>query len=106
MPFLIHPHRRFPVPCSVTYNAGPFLKLPLAYFSGFWLLITLFVLSSSPAYAEWVKIRSSDTLTYYADPETLRRAPFLLRLRRLRARRKNPRRAREGNARGGERFAG
>jgi hypothetical protein len=24
MPFSIRPHRRFPVQCSVTYNAGPF----------------------------------------------------------------------------------
>jgi hypothetical protein len=24
MPFLIRPYRRFPVQCSVTYNAGPF----------------------------------------------------------------------------------
>jgi hypothetical protein len=28
-------------------------KLPLAYFSGFWLLATLLFLSSVPAYAEW-----------------------------------------------------
>jgi hypothetical protein len=26
MPFLIRPSRRFPVNCSVTYNAGPFLN--------------------------------------------------------------------------------
>jgi hypothetical protein len=26
----IRPFRRFPVQCSVTYNAGPFLTLPLA----------------------------------------------------------------------------
>jgi hypothetical protein len=55
MPFSIRPYRRFPVQCAVTYNAGPFHKLPLAYFSGFWLLITLLVLSSSLAFAEWVK---------------------------------------------------
>ena len=24
MPFTIRPYRRFPVPCAVTYNAGPF----------------------------------------------------------------------------------
>jgi hypothetical protein len=40
MPFSIRP---FPV---------SFLKLPLAYISGFWLLITLLVLSSGPTYAE------------------------------------------------------
>jgi len=32
MPFSIRPSRRFPVHCVVTYHAGPFLKLPLAYF--------------------------------------------------------------------------
>ena len=57
MPLTIRPHRRFPVHCSVTYNAEPFLKLPLAYCSGFWLLITLLVLNSVPAYAEWVGLR-------------------------------------------------
>ena len=35
MRFTIRPFRRFPVQCSVTYNAGPFLKLPLAYCSGY-----------------------------------------------------------------------
>jgi hypothetical protein len=40
----------------VIYYAGPFLKLPLASISGFWLLITLLVLSSGPAYSEWVAV--------------------------------------------------
>ena len=35
MPFTIRPFRRFPVQCAVTYNAGPFLKMPLAHLSGF-----------------------------------------------------------------------
>jgi hypothetical protein len=35
MPFSVRPHRRFPVCCPVTYHAGPFLKLLLAYFPGF-----------------------------------------------------------------------
>ena len=39
MPFSISPYRRFPVHCAVTYDAGQFLKLPLASCSGFWLLI-------------------------------------------------------------------
>jgi hypothetical protein len=39
MPFSIRPYRRFPVQCSVTYHAGPFLKLPLAYLFGFGQLI-------------------------------------------------------------------
>ncbi len=35
MPFVLRPFRRLPVHCSVTYHAGPFLKLPLASCSGF-----------------------------------------------------------------------
>jgi hypothetical protein len=35
MPFSICPYRRFPVQRSITYNAGPFLTLPLAYRVGF-----------------------------------------------------------------------
>ena len=35
MPFSIRPSRRVPVYCAVTNNAGPFLKLPLAYWSGY-----------------------------------------------------------------------
>jgi hypothetical protein len=75
MPFSIRPFRRFPVQCSVTYNAGPFLTLLLASCSGFWLLITLLVLSSSPACAEWVKVSNSDEAgkTVYVDPATIRR---------------------------------
>jgi hypothetical protein len=37
MPFSIRPSRRFPVQCAVTYHAHLFLKLPLAYFFGFWV---------------------------------------------------------------------
>jgi hypothetical protein len=75
MPFMLRPYRRFPVQCSVSYNAGPFLKLSLAYFSGFWFLITLLVLSSGPAYAEWVAVFSSESsggYTVYVDPDTIR----------------------------------
>ena len=45
MPFSIRPYRRFPVHCAATYNAGRFLKLPLADCLGLWLLITLLLLS-------------------------------------------------------------
>jgi hypothetical protein len=31
MPFTIRPFPRLPVQSAVTYYAGPFLKLPLAY---------------------------------------------------------------------------
>jgi hypothetical protein len=52
----------------------PFLKLPLAYCLGFWLLITLLVLSSGPAYAEWVLVhKGKDGMTVYVNPDTIRR---------------------------------
>ncbi len=48
MPFTIRPFLRFLV--------NRFLAMPLAYGLGFETLIALQVLSSIPAYAEWVKI--------------------------------------------------
>jgi len=62
MPFTIRSFRRFPVRCAVTDHAGPFLTLPLAYCSGFWLLITLLVLSSGPACAVWVAVEKNNQL--------------------------------------------
>ena len=56
MSFSVRLHRRFPVPCAVAYHADPFLTLPLAYFSGFWSLITLLFLNTVPAYEEWVVV--------------------------------------------------
>jgi len=75
MPFSIRPFRRFPLHCAVTYNAGALLKLPSAYCSGFWLLITLLVLNSGPAYAEWVSVSVIDQVgvTVYVDPDTIHR---------------------------------
>ena len=75
MPFSIRPHRRFPVQCAVTYIAGPFLKLPLGYLLGFWLLIMILVLNVGPAYAEWVAVVSSESAggyVVYVDPDTIR----------------------------------
>jgi len=70
MPFSIRPYRRFPVHCAVTYKAGPFLKLRLAYCLGFWsahtgvmkrlIVITLLFLSSAPGQAEWVPVAGND----------------------------------------------
>jgi hypothetical protein len=73
MPFSI---RLFPA----TYTARAFLKLSLALCSGFWLLITLLVLSSGPAYAEWVKIDEIDPYTLYVDPDTIRRKGDLVKM--------------------------
>ena len=85
MSFSMRPYRRFPVPCSVTHYAGPFLKLPLAYVLGFWLLITLLVLSSVPAYAEWELVSGDDEagLTVYVDRDTIRRKGNLVKMWQL-----------------------
>ena len=63
MPFSIRPFRRFSMQYAVTHREGPFIKLPLVYFCGFGSLITLLVLSSGPAYAEWVSLGESDSGT-------------------------------------------
>jgi hypothetical protein len=64
MPFLIRPGR-----C-----------VPLVYFSGFWLLVILLLLSGGPAYAEWVKINENDTLTVYTDPDAIQRKGDLVKM--------------------------
>ncbi len=87
MPFTIRPYRRFPVPYSVTCNAGPTLKLLLAYSWGFWLLITLLVLSSGSVHAEWVAVEKNNDLagilTVYVDPDTIRRKGNLVTMWQL-----------------------
>lgn len=74
MPFSIRPFRRFPMHCAVTYNAGQFIKFPLAYFCGYGSLITLVLLSSGPVSAEWVSISVLDEagVTIYVDLDTRR----------------------------------
>src|SRR2546425_775145 len=87
MPFTIRSYRRFPVPYSVTCNAGPSLKLLLAYSWGFWLLITLLVLSSGSVHAEWVAVEKNNELagimTVYVDPDTIRRKGNLVKMWQL-----------------------
>jgi hypothetical protein len=87
MPFTLRPFRHFPMQCSVTYHAGSFLKLLLAYVLGFWLLITLLVLSSGPAYAEWVAVEKNNQVaglqTVYVDPDTIRREGNLVTMWQL-----------------------
>jgi hypothetical protein len=62
-------------------------KLPLAYFSGFWLLATLLFLSSVPAYAEWQAVEKDYLLpglqTVYVDPESILREGNLVTMRQL-----------------------
>src|SRR5512140_1087656 len=75
MPFSIRPFRRFPDQCSVRYHASPWITLPLACVLGFGSLIALQMLSSVPAYAEWVTIGYSESLGGYTvsgDPTTIR----------------------------------
>ncbi len=87
MSFLDCPHHRFPVPCAVTYHTGSFLKLPLVYFLGSWLLITLMFLSTVSAYAEWMAVEkdylSPGLQTVYVDPDTIRREGNLVTLWQL-----------------------
>jgi hypothetical protein len=77
MPFALRPYRRVPLPCSITYNVGSLLTLPLACVLSFWTLITFLVLSTVPAYAGWVAVEKDYLLpglqTVYVDPDTIRR---------------------------------
>ena len=61
--------------------------MPLAYFSGFWSLITLLFLSTVPAYAEWVAVEKDYLLpglqTVYVDPDTIRREGNLVTMWQL-----------------------
>ncbi len=85
MSFSIRRYRRFPVRCAVTYNASRFLKLPLSYFLGFLSLITFLVLSSDPAYAEWVEVADSNQegMTTYVDLDSIRRKGDLAKMWQL-----------------------
>jgi hypothetical protein len=87
MPVFLRPSRRVPLLRSVTYHAGSFLTLPLAYFSGCWSLLTLLFLSSVPAYAEWVAVEkdylSPGRQTVYVDPDTIHREGNLVTMWQL-----------------------
>jgi hypothetical protein len=73
MPFSIRFFRRFPLHRAIMYNACPFFTLPLTYVLSFGILLTLLV-SSAPAYAEWMSLGESDAgTTVYADSATIRR---------------------------------
>ena len=59
----------------------PFRRLRLVYFSGVMSLITLLLLNSGAAYAEWVAIGSTDDgMTVYADPDTVRRKEEMVKM--------------------------
>jgi len=65
MPFSIRPYRRF---------------LPLVSISGFWLLITLLVLSRGSVYAEWVAVDTDADGTSYIDSDSIRRKGGLVKV--------------------------
>jgi hypothetical protein len=53
------------------FSIRSYRRLPLASFMGFWLLLTLLLLCSGPAYAEWVALGGSDSgTTVYVDRDT------------------------------------
>ena len=56
-------------------STGPFFKMPRANLSACAALITLLVLSSGPAYAEWVSVSVVDQagVTIYVDSATIHR---------------------------------
>lgn len=80
MSITLRPCRRFPVHCAIMYNASPLLKLSPAYILSFGILVRLLV-SSEPAYAEWMSLGESDSgTTVYADSATLRREGDLVKM--------------------------
>ena len=60
---------------------------PLAYFLGFWSLITLLLLNGVPTYAEWVAVEKDYLMpglqTVYVDPGTIHREGNLVTLWQL-----------------------
>jgi len=85
MLFTTRRHHHSSVPHSVAPNGCPFLKLSQAYVLSLWLPITLLVLSSGPAYAEWVLVSGNDAtgLSVYVDTATLRRNGNLAKMWQL-----------------------
>ena len=58
----------------------PFRPLPLTSCVGLWFLITLLVLNSGPASAEWVRALNNQTdPTLYVDSDTIRRNGTVVR---------------------------
>jgi hypothetical protein len=82
MPSLSRPFHRFPILCTATYQVELLLKLPMAYCLGIGSLITLLVLNSGPAYAEWVLLSKTDEagMTVFVDPDTIRRKGNLVKI--------------------------
>ena len=65
------------------FSIRPYRRLPLVYFSSaFWPLIALLLLSSGPAYADWVLLSKDDEagMTVFVDPDTIRRKGNLVKV--------------------------
>jgi hypothetical protein len=69
------------------HKLGGSHKQPLAHPSGFWSLITLLLLNSIPAYAEWVAVEkdylSPGRQTIYIDPDSISREENLVTIWQL-----------------------
>lgn len=64
------------------FSIRPLRRLPLAYWSSFLSVIILLLLSSGPAYAEWVLYGTTNEgmHTIYVDPDTIRRKGDLVKM--------------------------
>jgi hypothetical protein len=62
------------------FSIRPCPRFTLAYCSGFWSLILLLVLSSGSAYAELAAIGTTEEMTVYADPDTIRRTEATVKM--------------------------
>ena len=83
MPFSIRPYRPSLGLYASSYYTGLFLRWPLTYGLGIWLLITIVALSSGPVYAEWVSMsltKREGGYDVYADPDTIRRNGNLVKM--------------------------
>ena len=82
MPVTRCPSRRPPMPCVATSYAGPFSTLTRAFFSCVASVAMLLLLSSDPAYAEWMKVSEikQEGSTVYVDPSTVRRNGNLVKM--------------------------
>src|SRR5262245_53713999 len=82
MSFVICPFCRWPVSGSVARQTARFFYLSPWSYLGFWLLITLVTLSSTPSYAGWVFVSGDDEagMTLYVDPDSIRRNGDLVKM--------------------------
>ena len=85
MPLTIRRQGRIPMPYSLSHYLGLFSKFPQTYLLGFLFLLMLQILSSQPAYAEWVLASGDDEagLKVYVDTATLRRNGNLAKMWQL-----------------------